>query len=72
MAHDTLINVVAFVSEPGAEGTPFGNSKEPWVAEVTKEHLLAQYAGWESEVLTLLNVSNWRGHEICMSLKLVM
>ena len=57
MAHGTLINVVAFVSEPGAEGTPFGNSKEPWVADVTKEHLLAQYAGWESEVLTLLNVS---------------
>lgn len=54
MAQGTLINIVAFVSEPAAEGTPFGN---PWVADVTKGDLLAQYAGWESEVLTLLNVS---------------
>lgn len=48
---------MAFVSELEAEGTP---AKEPWVADVTKEYLLAQYAGWENEVLTLLNVSRRR------------
>ncbi|TDL26549.1 salicylate hydroxylase [Rickenella mellea] len=51
MAHNQLINIVAFCSEPSKEGTTFDGQ---WVHDVPQSELLEQYAGWEKEVMDLL------------------
>lgn len=53
ISRGTLINVVAFVSRPELESTQYeGNKIEPR----PKQELLDQYAGWEPEVIDMLNV----------------
>jgi len=48
----TVVNVVAMKSEPERDGTKYDG---PWVVDCTREELLENYAGWEPEVLEMLN-----------------
>ncbi|KZT01928.1 FAD/NAD(P)-binding domain-containing protein [Laetiporus sulphureus 93-53] len=60
-----VINVVAFFSQPELEGTAYDG---PWVRQVTKDELLADFASWESQVRSLLGcldkVSLWAIHSL--------
>lgn len=54
ISQGTLINIVAFVTVPGGEGT---DHPGPAMIEVPKQEMLDQYEGWEPDLLTLLDVS---------------
>jgi len=71
---DTVINVVAFVTDRSVEiGQANLPPEEPWVTPVTKEELLEQYAGWGSDVTGLLgciqNPNKWSIHVVSPPLK---
>lgn len=53
ISQGTLINIVAFVTIPEGEGKEYGG---PVVIDVPKKEILDQYKGWETDLLTLLNV----------------
>ncbi|THH19975.1 hypothetical protein EW146_g1292 [Bondarzewia mesenterica] len=65
IARGSVVNVVAFSSEPEKEGTPCDG---PWVAPCAREELLACYAGWEPEVRELLECieapTRWTLHDL--------
>ncbi|THH03536.1 hypothetical protein EW146_g10419 [Bondarzewia mesenterica] len=65
IARGSVVNVVAFSSEPEKEGTPWVG---PWVAPCAREELLACYAGWEPEVRELLECieapTKWTLHDL--------
>ena len=46
MSHEQLINIVAFCSTPGAEGTAYTHKQ---VEESTTQKMLDEFAGWEPE-----------------------
>jgi len=48
------VNVVAFCSDPSAEGKIFSDDPASWVTDVSRDELLKQYLGWEDEVIALL------------------
>ncbi|OCB84042.1 FAD/NAD-binding domain-containing protein [Sanghuangporus baumii] len=60
-----LINVVAFVSQPGREGTLYN---DPWVTSREKSEVVAAYKGWETEVQQLIQCMNspscWAIHSL--------
>ncbi|KAL6299978.1 hypothetical protein BKA93DRAFT_819684 [Sparassis latifolia] len=60
-----LVNVVAFCTVPGAEGTIYN---EKWVQDVSKEEVVEKYVGWEPEVQDLLQCveapSQWAIHVV--------
>lgn len=60
IARGTLVNLVAFVTvdECGATFRYKGDSdSRKWVHDETTEHVVAQFTGWESELMVLLQVS---------------
>ncbi|EPQ59055.1 FAD/NAD P-binding domain-containing protein [Gloeophyllum trabeum ATCC 11539] len=63
ISQDTLINVIAFVSQCAREGHEF---QEPWVTLVHQEELLSALADFEKEVQDLLHCidcpSKWAIH----------
>ena len=48
-----MVNVITFASDLAMEGASY---HAPWVVDVSKAELLACYAGWEPEVVELLDV----------------
>ena len=53
ISQGVLINIVAFVTVPGGEGT---EHPEPAMIDVTKQEMLDQYKVWEPDLITLLDV----------------
>lgn len=53
---DKIINVVAFTSKLENEGKPIPDQE---IRDATREEVLECFAGWEEEVMQLLNVSNF-------------
>ncbi|KAL5499136.1 hypothetical protein ACEPAH_1654 [Sanghuangporus vaninii] len=60
-----LVNVVAFVSHPEKEGSPYN---DPWVISSEQTDLVAAYEGWEAEVQQLVQCmdkpSRWAIHSL--------
>ncbi|KAI5123693.1 hypothetical protein M0805_001721 [Coniferiporia weirii] len=65
IAQGDIVNVVTFSSSLEKEYTPF---EGPWVTECPKQELLDCYAGWEPEVIELLqhidNPTRWGLHQL--------
>lgn len=53
MSENTVINIVAFVSNPEKEWTPLEGKI---VEEKSHDEILKMYEGWEPEVIQLLQV----------------
>ena len=56
ISRGTLVNLVAFVTIPTAEGTPLPGPA--MIDNIKKEDVLNAYEGWEPEVKELLEVRN--------------
>lgn len=53
ISQGSIVNVVALTSQPHLAGAAYDG---PWVEDCSREELLACYAGWEPEVIHLLEV----------------
>ncbi len=55
ISQGSIVNVITFRSEPEREGSTYPDST--WVTECSRQELLGCYAGWEPEVIEMLQVS---------------
>ncbi|KAF8586521.1 FAD/NAD-binding domain-containing protein [Ramaria rubella] len=65
ISQGSVVNVVAFTSQPEKEGTSF---EGPWMTEVPTRELLDCYENWEPEVISLLKCiekpTRWAIHQL--------
>lgn len=55
ISQGSIVNVVTFRSEPEKEGSTYPDTT--WVTECSQQELLDCYAGWEPDVIEMLQVS---------------
>ncbi|KII92414.1 hypothetical protein PLICRDRAFT_103799 [Plicaturopsis crispa FD-325 SS-3] len=65
ISQGSIVNVVALTSQPHLAGAAYDG---PWVEDCSREELLACYAGWEPEVIHLLECidkpTRWALHQL--------